>query len=123
MQHPRSIWPLLSLAWLAVAAASFFTVLWWDAIALAVLLDIKWMAISGITAVLMYAHGVPENARLRLRTALIRGSTGMMSGLIAGHAAAGANLGAHLETVAAGLAGASGPDALKKVADKVVNKL
>ena len=114
-------WAVLVTAWLLLASASAAVVLDLDRVlAIASLLPIQAVAIGMASALALYLYNLPDGSPISVVNAGKRAIAGGVFGLIAAKTGAGFGLNDSLQTAAAGIGGARGPEYLDKVADKLM---
>ena len=114
-------WAVLVTVWLLLASASAAAVLNLDRVlAVASLLPVQAVAIGMASAIALYLYNLPDGSPVSVAHAVKRAVAGGIFGLIAAKAGAGFGLNDSLQTAAAGIGGARGPEYLDKAADKIM---
>ena len=114
-------WAVLVTVWLLLAATSAAAVLDPERLlALAGLMPVQTIAIGMASALALYLYNLPDGNPVSVDHAVKRLIAGGIFGLIAAKAGAGFGLNESLQTAAAGVGGARGPEYLDKAADKLM---
>ena len=114
-------WAILVTGWLLLATASAAAVLNPDhLLAIASLMPVQTIAIGMASALALYLYNLPDGRPVSVDHAVKRAIAGGVFGLIAAKAGAGFGLNESLQTAAAGVGGARGPEYLDRAADKLM---
>lgn len=113
----------LLLACQIVCAASFSVVYWWESLPIvAVRQIVVSIAVGGAVGLAMYLLSLREGQKIHIRTATIKTGAGMAFGILGSQAAGGLGFNEHLQSVAAGFAGAKAPDVMDKATNSLADK-
>lgn len=114
-------WPMAILLWTAGAALSGSTVLdpsWpmllWQHV------TVHLIAIGVAAGLGVYLFSLPESQPVHYRTAWVKALAGGVFGLIAAKAGAGFGVNESLQTAAAGIGGAKGPEYVDKLTETLM---
>ena len=114
-------WVILVTVWLLLAAGGAAAVLNPDRLlVVASMLPVQTIAIGMASALALYLYTLPDGSPVSVDHAVKRAIAGGVFGLIAAKAGAGFGFNDSLQTAAAGVGGARGPEYLDKVADKLM---
>ena len=113
-------WAALISVWLMFSSATAVVVLRPDIIVtIAALFPVQPVAIGMASALALYLYNLPDGSPVSVANAVKRAVAGGIFGLIAAKLGDGFGLNQSLQTAAAGVGGARGPDYIDKIADKL----